>query len=118
MLNRRESEVMSAVYSLCYEKGICLISPAELLALLPKRKKYTELQLEKILSALALDDYFELLSSERKGEKMYVISLHTSGYAYKRCSLQERRNLALKLGWAIASAVIAFLVGWVLKRIF
>ena len=118
MLNRRESEVMGAVYTLCEGKGICLISPSDLISLLPSRKKYTEEQVEKILGALALDDYFELLSSERKGEKMYVISLHASGYAYKRCSLQQKRDVALKLGWAIASAVIAFLVGWVLKWIF
>ena len=108
---------MGAVYTLCEGKGICLISPTDLISLLPSRKKYTEEQVEKILGALALDDYFELLSSERKGEKMYVISLHASGYAYKRCSLQQKRDVALKLGWAIASAVIAYLVGWVLKWI-
>lgn len=118
MLNKRESEVMHAVYSLCHNEGICLVSPAELLSLLPSRKKYTETQLEKILDALALDDYFQLLSSERKGEKMYVISLHPTGYAFKRSSLQQKRTLVLKLGWAIASAVIAFLVGWLLKHIF
>ena len=109
---------MGAVYTLCEGKGICLISPTDLISLLPSRKKYTEEQVEKILGALALDDYFEMLSSERKGEKMYGISLHASGYAYKRCSLQQKRDVALKLGWAIASAVIAFLVGWVLKWIF
>ena len=118
MLNKRESEVMNAVYTVCHEEGICLISPSELLSLLPARKQYTEEQLDKILSALALDDYFQLLSSERKGEKMYVISLHASGYAYKRCSLQQKRDSVLKIGWAVASAVIAFLVGWLLKRIF
>ena len=118
MLNRRESEVMGAVYSLCKDKGICLVSPTELMDLLPPRKKYTEEQVEKILGALALDDYFQLLSSERKGEKMYVISLHASGYAYKRYSLQQRRNVAFRVGWAITSAVIAFLVGCILKRLF
>ena len=109
---------MSAIYSICHEKGICLISPAELLALLPSRKKYTETQLENILSELALDDYFELLSSERKGEKMYVISLRSNGYAYKRCSLQQRRNGVARIFWAVASAIVAFLVGLLLKRIF
>ena len=118
MLNRRESEVMGAVYSLCSEKGICLVSPAELLSMLRGGKKYTEEQLENILSELALDNYFELLSSERKGEKTYVISLRANGYAFKRCSVQQRRDFAVKLGWAITSAVIAFLVGWVLKWIF
>ncbi len=118
MLNGREMEIMNAVYSLCHEKGICLISPAELLALLPPRKKYTEEQVDKILSNLALDDYFELLSSERKGEKMYVISLRANGYAFKRAYTQMQRDYAGKLLWAVASAIVAFLVGWVLKHVF
>lgn len=118
MLNRRENEVMNTVYSLCHEKGICLISPAELLSLLPARKKYTEEQLERILGELALDNYFELLSSDRKGEKMYVISLRSNGYAFKRCYVQMRRDFTVKIFWTVASAVLAFLVGCVLKRLF
>ena len=109
---------MNAIYSLCHEKGVCLVSPDELISLLPQRRKYTEERVEGILGALALDNYFELLSSERKGEKTYVISLRANGYAFKRCSVQQRRDFAVKLGWAITSAVIAFLVGWVLKWIF
>ena len=118
MLNKRETEVMSAVYELCHDKGVCLIAPTELLSLLPKRKKYTEESLDNVLKALSMDDYFELLSSERKGEKMYVISLRANGYAYKRCSLQEKRKIAVKLLWAVTSAVVAFLVGLLLRRIF
>ena len=118
MLNRKEYEIMDAVYTLCQGREVCLVAPAEILALLSPRRKYTEEQVEKLLGELALDNYFELLSSERKGEKMYVISLHSSGYAYKRCELQRRRDFALKIGWAILSATIAFLVGWVLKMIF
>ena len=118
MLTRRENDIMRIVYDLAHERGICLISPAEILASLPPKRKYTEEQVERILKELALDDYFELLSSERKGEKMYVISLHAIGYAYKREFVQRRRNTVFKIGWAIASAVIAFLVGLLLKRIF
>ena len=118
MLNKSELDVMNAVYSLCHEKGICLISPTELIDLLPPRKKYTEEQVEKILSALALDEYFELLSSDRKGEKMYVISLRANGYAFKRNFTQIKRDWAVKLAWAIVSAVIAFAVGLLLKGIF
>lgn len=109
---------MNTVYELCHEKGICLVSPSELLAMLPQRKGYTEEQLETILGELALDNYFELLSSERKGEKMYVISLRANGYAFKRCFAQMRRDAAVKIFWAVASAVVAFLVGVILKRIF
>ncbi len=118
MLNRQESEVMGAVYSLCVGRGVCLISPAELLSLLPRKRGYTEEKLEKILDALSLDNYFELLSSERKGEKMYVISLRVNGFAFQRVHTQMRRDAALKVVWAVTSAVIAFLVGLILKWIF
>ncbi len=118
MLNRRETELMNAVYTLCHEKGVCLISPTELLALLPPRRKWTEERVEKLLGELALDEYFELLSSERKGEKMYVISLRANGYAFKRYFAQMRRDAAVKIFWAVTSAVVAFLVGLILKRIF
>ena len=118
MLNRRETEIMNTVYDLCHEKGVCLVSPSELLALLPARKHYTEEQLDGILKELAFDEYFELLASERKGEKMYVISLRTSGYAFKRGYVQMRRDATMKIFWAVASAIVAFLVGVILKRIF
>lgn len=118
MLSKRESEVMNAVYSLCHERGVCLISPAELMALLPVRKGYSEEKLEEVLNGLALDDYFELLSSERKGEKMYVLSLRAKGHAYRRCSLQQKRDVAVKMALAVVSAVVAFVVGLILRRIF
>ncbi len=118
MLTKKETEVMDRIYTLCHEKGVCLISPSELLSLLPVRKSYTEEGVEGILQELALDGYFELLSSERKGEKMYVISLRSNGYAFKRSYEQLRRDALVKIFWAVASAVVAFLVGIVLKRIF
>ena len=117
MLNRKESEVMNTVYELSAQKGVSLVSPSEILALLPCGK-YTEEDLEKILQALALDDYFELLSSERKGEKMLVISLRANGYAFKRCFAQKRRDVMEKMLWAVMSAIVAFLVGVILRRIF
>ena len=118
MLNKRETEVMNAVNDLCHEKGVALVSPSELLAMLSHKKGYTEERIEEILHELSLDDYFELLSSERKGEKMYVISLRANGFAFRRYFAQMRRDAAVKIFWAVASAVVAFLVGLVLKRIF
>ena len=118
MLNKKENEVMNAVFSACEGEGLCLISPKELLALLPPRRKYTEEIVDKILQELAMDDYFQLLSTQKKGEKTYVISLHASGLAYRRNAIGERRALFSKLLWAVASAIIAFFVGLILRRIF
>lgn len=118
MLNKKESEVMQAVFSLCREDGRCLVAPADLIRMLPKKEKCSEEKLEKILKELELDDYFDVISSDRKGEKMYVITLHPNGFAFKRSSVQMRRDLFFKFGWTILSAVLAFLVGVLLKRIF
>ncbi len=109
---------MNAVYALCHDKGVCLVAPSELLDLLPAHKNYDERTLEEILNELALDDYFQLLSSDRKGEKMYVISLRANGYAFKRSHQREKRDLTMRLVWAVVSAVVAFCVGVILKRIF
>lgn len=49
---------------------------------------------------------------------MYVITLHPNGFAFKRSSVQMRRDLFFKVSWTILSAILAFLVGLLMKRIF
>lgn len=117
-LNKREDEVMNAVFTLAGGKEQFLVSPEEILALLPPKANYDEEKLEEVLRALELDDYFELILSDRKGEKMYVIHLHSQGLAYKRSDSQRKRSLYFKLGVAAAGAVLSFLIGMILKAIF
>lgn len=77
MLNRQENEVMRAVYEMCDGKESCLVSSLELVSILPDRK-YTPEKVEAILRSLELDDYFDLIESDRKGERMFVITLHAN----------------------------------------
>ena len=72
MLNREENEIMRAVYELCGGKGCCLVSPYDLMSLLPAKRGYTAERVDRLLRSLELDDYFDLLESDRKGERMYV----------------------------------------------
>ena len=118
MLTKQENEIMNSVYRLCEGKGSCLVSPLEIMSMLPEKRKYTVERVDRILRSLELDDYFEIISSDRKGEKMYVITLHPNGFAFKRSTVQMRRDMFFKVGWTIASAVLAFLVGVLLKKIF
>ena len=113
MLNRQESEVMRAVYEMCDGKGSCLVSPLEIMSILPEKKKYTPERVDKILRSLELDDYFDLLESDRKGERMYVVTLHSKGEAYPRERLQMRRRIAFQIGLSGAGAGIPFPVGLV-----
>ena len=118
MLNKQENEVMKAVYEMCDGKGSCLVSPMEIMSILPEKKKYTPDKVEKILRSLELDDYFDLIESDRKGEKMYVISLHPNGEGYARERQQMRRSVAFNIGLSVAGAVVTFVVGLILRGIF
>jgi len=109
---------MRAVYELSEGKDRYLVSPAELLAALPAKRHYREEILERTLHALAIDGYFDLILSERKGEKTYVFHMHEAGLAYRRIALRQRRGLLFKFLIAVASAAVTFFAGILLKLIF
>ena len=117
-LNRRESEVMNAVYELSGGKERFLLSPCELAAVLPAKGKYSEETLERTLNSLALDGYFEFVESDRKGEKTYVIHMREAGMGYRRQDLQRKRGLVFRIAVAALGAVVTFLVGLLLRAIF
>lgn len=117
-LNRRESEVMNAVYELSGGKERFLVSPCELTAVLPARGKYSEETLERTLNSLALDGYFEFVESDRKGEKTYVIHMREAGMSYRRQDYQRKRGLVFRIVVAALGAVVTFLVGLLLRAIF
>ena len=118
MLNRYENEVMAAVFSLCDGTDGCLVSPLDILSILPAKRKYSVEKIDGILHDLKCDGYFDLITSERKGEKMYVISLKDSGYAYKRSAKQRQRDIAFRIVLAFIGAAATFIFGLIIKGIF
>lgn len=118
MLTKQENQVMSTIYELCREKESCLISPSELINMLPEKLNFDESKIKRILNSLELDDYFDIIYSDRKGEQIYCITLHTKGFAYKRTSQQVKRNLYLRVGLTIGFAVLSFIVGRILIKLF
>lgn len=115
MLSKSETEVMSAVYSLCDGTDGCLVSPIEILSVMPHRKNLSGDELDSILNALRCDGYFDLIYSERKGEKMYVINLKENGFAWKRTSKQKQRDISFKIFLAFLGALATFVFGLILK---
>ena len=118
MLSRNEYEAMGAVYSLCDGTEGCLISPLDILSVLPAKRKYSVEKVEGILFDLMRDGYFDLITSERKGEKMYVINLKESGFAYKRNAKQRQRDIAFRIVLAFIGAAATFIFGLILKSLF
>lgn len=109
---------MQALYTLCDGSGSCLCSPWELLRRFPADRRPDEAQTEKILRDLQSDGYINLILSERKGERMYVITLRAGGIGFLREEQQLKRSILWKTFLTITGAVASFLVGLLLKVLF
>ena len=116
-LNRRENTVMNAVFTLAQGKERFLVYPYELLAMLPPKAGYDEEKVERILRSLELDGYLDFVSSERKGEKTYVVHMHEAGLAYRRTDAQRRRKLYFKLAVTVACGMLSAAVGILIKAL-
>ena len=116
-LNKHEAAVMKAVLTLSDGKENFLISPYDLLAILPPKLKYDEETLEHTLKDLEMDGYFELTASDRKGEKVYVVAMKTDGLNYTRADNQRKRAVYFKWGVAAVGAVIAALISVLIKAL-
>lgn len=114
-LNKNETHVMDAVLNLSDGKSNFLVSPYDLLANLPPKLKFDEEKLERTLKDLEMDGYFELTASDRKGEKVYVVTLRNEGLNYRRADKQRARGVYFKWGVAAVGAVIAALIGVLIK---
>ena len=115
MLTKNEDKIMFAVYSACKEKTSALLSPDDILSMANVRGEVSYDALEKILEALEYDDYFDLIRSDRKGEKVYCITLHEKGQGYKRQKTIVKRNVGFKVTLAVIGGLA---IGLLLKAIF
>lgn len=118
MLSKNENEVMSAVFSLCDGTDGCLVSPLDILSILPTKRHYNIEKVDDILQDLMKGGYFDLITSERKGEKMYVINLKENGFSFKRNSTQKGRDIAYRIMLAFIGACATFIFGLILKGLF
>lgn len=116
-LNKRENEVMGAVFLLADGKERFLLFPYELLSVLPPRAKYDEETLDRALRALELDGYFDLIVTERKGEPAYVVHMREAGKSFRRNDLQRRRTFFFRLAVTLLCGVLSALVGILIKSI-
>ena len=117
-LNRRENEVMEAVFALSNGKERFLVSPFEILSLLPPKADYDEEKLERVLHGLELDGYFDLISSERKGERVFVVHMREAGLSYRRSGAKRKRSFIFRLAVTVLCGLLSAAAGIILKKIF
>ena len=112
VLTKKEKNVMRVIYQAAdKQSGTCLLSPIEIFEKLPLDIEYEEAELDTIMSNLAIDDYFDLTRSDKKGELVYCINMKQKGLAFARVERAFRSNvtfrLLLALGCGICSGLAA-----------
>ena len=117
MLNKTESKIMSVIYSERKNREAFLISPADLINI-SGEKGLSTAALEKIMDDLSSYGYFDLIYSDRRGERVYCVTLTEKGKGYARGVKVMKRNLLFRLGVTVVLAVISFIIGLILKAIF
>ncbi len=117
MLSRKESKVMKVLYKESSGRASILISPIDLVKMLGEESIDLS-QIEKIIDELCMDGYFDLVHSDRHGQKVYCISLTFKGKNFMRDQKLLKRNLIFRLTLSIIFAFISFLIGLILKKIF
>ena len=108
---------MGAVFRLSEGKERFLAAPYELLAMLSPRLKFDEEKLYRALRSLELDGYFELIESDRKGERVFVIIMHDSGRSFQRSDKQRRRRMYYKIAVTLLCGILSALVGILVKSL-
>lgn len=117
MLSRKENHVMKAVFSKGSGKSSLLITPTDLINIVGK-DKVKKSELDKIIVDLSRDGYFDLVYSDRRGETVYCLTLTKKGKGFNRDRINFKRNLIFRLLLTVGLAVVSFIIGLILKKIF
>ena len=118
MLNKNEKIVMQIIYDKMSEsQKAVIITEDEIFCKLPKKAKIDLGNMRNILQQLAIDEYFELIHSEKKGEPVMVITLKKKGIAFERSLVQQKRKLGQKLAITVVCAIITALISVIIKNL-
>lgn len=112
ILSRKEKAVMRVIYQEAEKKnGSCLITPIEIFEKLSLDLDIEESELDGILNNLEIDDYFDLIRSDKKGELVYCINMQKKGLQFARVEKAFRSNLTFRISLAIIMAIVTTLIG-------
>lgn len=107
VLTKKEKAVMRIVYQEAErQNGSCLLSPIDILEKIPLDIPFEENELDQTLRNLEIDEYFDVIRSDKKGELVYCINMQKKGLQFARVEHAFKSNLALTLGLSVVTALI------------
>ena len=118
MLNRKEKKVMQFLFENCNGKTSALIEPDDILNFLQPQYDVNNIELEQILSALVLENYIDVVNSDKNGKLVYCVSLKTKGESFERDLQNSKKSLYKKIISTVIFACLSFIVTLILRAIF
>lgn len=118
MLNGKEKRVMQYLYTTCVGKKSSLIEPEDIQNFLQPKYDINNIELEQILNGLVLENYIDLVNSDKNGKLVYCISLKAKGEGYERERKNAKKNVYLILTRTVILACVSFVITMILKAIF
>ena len=113
---------MSYIFEKCKGDNKGIFTPKELLSALMPKFEITAKQLDVVMSNLALDDYIECEKKNKDGKIYFLVSLTMRGAAFDRERQSQKRQMVQsvmwKLGLTVGGAILAFVLGLILQRVF
>ena len=116
MLTKVDSVVLKCLLNLSKGRRSFLTTAEEVTK--NTKSNLQKFDIEKSISDLSFDGYFDLTPADRKGDKVYCITLSNKGIGYGRSVKQFKRGIFFRVAFTIALAFISFAVGIILKAIF
>lgn len=109
---------MKYILEICGEKDTCLISPLDLIHSLEPKYVITEIELDHLLNGIVQDNYITLVTSDKKGQMFYCITLLAKGKSFIREQQNIKKTWRNAIFKTVILAIISFVVGIILKAIF
>ncbi|MGN0744452.1 MAG: hypothetical protein ACI4MZ_04180 [Christensenellales bacterium] len=112
VLTKKEKAVMRIVYQEAErQNGSCLLTPIDILQNIPLDIPFEEDELDQTLRNLEIDEYFDVIRSDKKGELVYCINMQKKGLQFARVEHAFKSNLALKIMLTLGLSVVTALIG-------
>ena len=119
MLTKKTKALMEVVYNKAIIKdGVCLVSYLDLLKDIPYSMEFSQEDLEPSMKSLANEGYFEMIETEKHGDKYYCITLQQAGYDFSRQIAAEQRQIKMKIILTVSGVIASFILSRVLAAIF
>ncbi len=118
MLNKREKYIMGYIYRACSEKGVCILPQDEVFEAVQQRFQLGKQEIDGLLRCLEMDDYIDVVRTEKDGAQYYCITLHFKGKGYLRELQNYRRQIYFKVVLTVATALLGVVLTKMLLSLF